>query len=72
MAQVVVNVFYNAPTDPEAFEDYYHGTHMPIADQIPGLEKAVLLKEPQVEALLAWVNAGGHLIVAIEIGRAHV
>lgn len=44
MAQVVVNVFYNAPTDPEAFEAYYLGTHMPIAEQIPGLEKAVLLK----------------------------
>ena len=43
MAQVVVNVFYNAPADPEAFESYYHETHMPIADQIPGLEKAVLL-----------------------------
>lgn len=44
MAQVVVNVMYNAPSDPQAFEDYYFGTHMPIAEQIPGVDKVVLLK----------------------------
>lgn len=44
MAQVVVNVLYNAPTDPEAFEAYYFGTHMPIAETIPSVEKVVLLK----------------------------
>lgn len=44
MAQVVVNVFYNAPTDPEAFEVLL--PRHPHADcgPIPGLEKAVLLK----------------------------
>lgn len=29
-------------------------------------ERALLLKEPQVDALLGWVRAGGHLVVAIE------
>lgn len=28
--------------------------------------KALELKEPQVEALLAWLHAGGHLIVAVD------
>lgn len=44
MAQVVVNVMYNAPADPQAFEDYYAATHMPIAQKIPMVEKIVLLK----------------------------
>jgi hypothetical protein len=29
-------------------------------------EKAIDLRDPQVEALLAWLHGGGHLIVAIE------
>ena len=29
-------------------------------------ERAVELKEPQVKALLAWLHAGGHLIVGVE------
>jgi uncharacterized protein (TIGR02118 family) len=44
VAQVVVNVMYNAPLDPQAFEDYYAATHMPIAGKIPMVEKIVLLK----------------------------
>ena len=44
MAQVVVNVMYNAPADPEAFEAYYFGTHMPIAGNNHALHKVVLLK----------------------------
>ena len=30
-------VLYNTPTDPAAFDRYYHGTHVPIARRIPGL-----------------------------------
>ena len=44
MSQVVVSVMYNAPADPQAFEDYYAATHMPIAQKIPMVEKIVLLK----------------------------
>ena len=28
---------YNAPHDPTHFEQYYFGTHVPIAKQLPGL-----------------------------------
>ena len=44
MSQVVVSVMYNPPADPQAFEDYYAATHMPIAQKIPMVEKIVLLK----------------------------
>jgi len=44
VTQVVVNVMYNAPADPQAFEDYYAATHMPIAGRIPMVDKFVLLK----------------------------
>ncbi len=44
MTKVVLNVLYNTPTDPEAFEDYYAQTHLPIAGRIPSVEHLVLLK----------------------------
>ena len=44
MTQMVVNVMYNAPADPQAFERYYAEMHMPIAAKIPSVEKIVLLK----------------------------
>ena len=30
---------YNQPADPTHFEQYYFGTHVPIAKQLPGLRK---------------------------------
>lgn len=44
VAQVVVSVMYNAPVDPQAFEDYYAAIHMPIAGKIPMVDKIVLMK----------------------------
>ncbi|MCJ2182641.1 EthD family reductase [Novosphingobium sp. 1949] len=44
MPQVVLNVLYNAPADPAAFEAYYASTHLPIAQAIPSLANVVLLK----------------------------
>ena len=32
-----VLVLYNTPTNPAAFNEYYAGTHIPIAKKIPGL-----------------------------------
>lgn len=32
-----VLALYNTPTDPTHFEQYYHGTHVPIAKRLPGL-----------------------------------
>ncbi|MBT0669857.1 EthD family reductase [Novosphingobium profundi] len=44
MARIVLNVIYDHPTDPQAFEAYYADTHMPIAERIPDVERLVLLK----------------------------
>lgn len=35
MAKVLA--MYGKPTDPAAFDRYYHATHVPIAKRIPGL-----------------------------------
>lgn len=40
MAQVLV--LYNTPADPAAFDRYYHETHIPIANKIPGLRSYVV------------------------------
>jgi uncharacterized protein (TIGR02118 family) len=33
-------VMYTKPDDPEAFDEHYFATHMPLARKIPGLERA--------------------------------
>jgi len=33
-------VLYTQPSDPEAFDRHYLGTHVPLVDAIPGLERA--------------------------------
>jgi uncharacterized protein (TIGR02118 family) len=48
MAQVLV--LYNTPADPAAFERYYHQTHIPLAQKIPGLRSYVISNGP-VQAL---------------------
>jgi uncharacterized protein (TIGR02118 family) len=40
MAQILV--LYHTPTDPAAFDRYYHETHIPIANRIPGLRSYVV------------------------------
>ncbi|MCF8570991.1 EthD family reductase [Gordonia sp. HY002] len=39
-----LNVLYNQPTDPVAFDEYYFNTHMPLAGKIPGLRGATVSK----------------------------
>jgi uncharacterized protein (TIGR02118 family) len=39
-------VLYNHPTDPTAFEQYYHGTHIPLAKRIPGLRSYTINTGP--------------------------
>jgi uncharacterized protein (TIGR02118 family) len=34
---VKVIVLYGQPSDPDAFEQHYAGTHVPLADKIPDL-----------------------------------
>ncbi|HEY2303732.1 MAG TPA: EthD family reductase [Acidimicrobiales bacterium] len=36
---VKLTVLYGPPSDPAAFDEYYLGTHVPIADAIPGLRR---------------------------------
>src|ERR1700730_7229383 len=42
MAQVLV--LYNTPADPAVFDRYYHQTHIPLAQKIPGLRSYVISK----------------------------
>ena len=44
MAQVLV--LYNTPADPAAFDSYYHATHVPLANKIPGLRSYVINDGP--------------------------
>ena len=32
-------VLYTQPSDPEAFDRHYFGTHMPLVNAVPGLER---------------------------------
>ncbi|MDN5698057.1 MAG: EthD family reductase [Rubrobacter sp.] len=34
-----VTVLYGHPEDPEAFEEYYANTHLPIAAKIPNMQR---------------------------------
>lgn len=59
MAQVLV--LYNAPADPAAFDRYYHQTHIPIAQKIPGLRSYVISNGP-VQAL---AGSAPHLVAIL-------
>jgi uncharacterized protein (TIGR02118 family) len=39
-----VTVLYGHPTDPDAFEKYYGGTHMPLVGKIQGVDRAELTR----------------------------
>lgn len=36
---VKLTVLYGPPTDVDAFDTHYFGTHVPLADKIPGLRR---------------------------------
>ena len=36
---VKLTVLYGLPEDPEAFEDYYANTHVPLAARIPNVQR---------------------------------
>jgi uncharacterized protein (TIGR02118 family) len=59
MAQLLV--LYNTPADPTAFDRYYHHTHSPLAQKIPGLRSYVISSGP-VQALAGIVP---HLIAIL-------
>ena len=37
---VKLTVLYSPPTDVQAFEDHYMSVHMPLAEAVPGLQRA--------------------------------
>jgi uncharacterized protein (TIGR02118 family) len=59
MAQVLV--LYNTPADPAAFDRYYHQTHIPLAQKIPGLRSCVISNGP-VQAL---AGIAPHLVATL-------
>ncbi|HEV3206822.1 MAG TPA: EthD family reductase [Terriglobales bacterium] len=59
MAQLLV--LYNPPADPAAFDRYYHQTHIPLAQKIPGLRSYVISNGP-VQAL---AGIAPHLIAIL-------
>ena len=36
---VKLTVLYSPPADAAAFDDYYHSTHVPLAEALPGLRR---------------------------------
>jgi uncharacterized protein (TIGR02118 family) len=36
---IKLTLLYNRPDDPAAFDDYYFGTHIPLAQKIPNIER---------------------------------
>ena len=44
MAQLLI--MYNRPQDPDAFEQYYFGTHVPIFAKAPGIQSVVFSRSP--------------------------
>jgi uncharacterized protein (TIGR02118 family) len=59
MAQLLV--LYNSPADPAAFDRYYHQTHIPLAQKIPGL-RSYLISSGPVQAL---AGTAPHLIATL-------
>jgi uncharacterized protein (TIGR02118 family) len=41
---IKLTVLYGTPTDPAAFDTYYHATHLPLAEKIPGLRRTELAR----------------------------
>jgi uncharacterized protein (TIGR02118 family) len=39
-------VLYHPPQDPAVFEQYYRGTHIPLARRIPGLRSCTISAAP--------------------------
>lgn len=59
MAQILV--LYNTPSDPAAFDRYYHETHIPLAWKIPGLRSYSINASP-VQAV---AGTAPHLIATL-------
>ena len=72
MSQVVVSVMYNAPADPQAFEDYYAATHMPIAQNYfaDAATMAAAMATPEAQAAtgdIANFATGGAAVLIAQV-----
>lgn len=56
-------VLYHKPDDPQAFDDYYHATHVPLAKKMPGLARYEI-NDGAMQSLAG--DAGYHLIATLE------
>ena len=54
-------VLYNQSADPAAFDSYYHQTHVPIANKIPGLRSYLVSAQPP----RALAGAAPHLVAEL-------
>ena len=43
---VKLTVLYGHPEDPEAFEEYYANTHLPLAAKIPDVQRFEVAQRP--------------------------
>ncbi len=41
-------LLYDHPPDPQAFDEWYFGTHCPLARKVPGLERLEVAKIEQI------------------------
>jgi uncharacterized protein (TIGR02118 family) len=41
---VKLTVLYEHPSDTEAFDAYYLGTHVPLAEKLPGIERVEVVR----------------------------
>ncbi len=55
-------VLYKQPPDPKAFDEYYFGTHAPIARKLPRLRSTKFNAGPP----LAFAGTAPHLIAELE------
>lgn len=53
MAQLLI--MYDRPADPQAFETYYFGTHVPIFAKTPGVRSVVFSRAP-VSSIVGGTN----------------
>jgi uncharacterized protein (TIGR02118 family) len=44
-------VIYKTPADPAAFERHYHDIHIPLAKQLPGLQRYEISRQPIINVL---------------------
>jgi len=58
---IKLTVLYNPPTDPAAFDAYYFGTHIPLANTLPGLVRLEATKLGNLDGSPAQYYLGADL-----------